>query len=155
MYRWTLFLTVALMGLFACAPSGSPGPKIKIENAWARPAAANTMGNSGMSGSEMTGATYFTLINEGNEEDALIGVTVAVAPRAEVHETRMQGDVAKMMPVPRVSIPARGRVEFKPLGLHVMMIGLTRDLKTGDTFNLTLQLEKSGKVNALVSVREQ
>jgi len=155
MYRWTLLFAVALMGFVACAPSGSPGPKIKIENAWARPAAASTTSHSGMPGSETTGAAYFTVINEGNEEDTIIGVTVDIAPSAEVHETRMQGDVAKMMPVPRVSVPARGRVEFKPLGLHVMMIGLTRDLKTGDTFNLTLQLEKSGKVNALVSVREQ
>lgn len=155
MYRWTLLLAVALMGLVACAPSGSPGPKIKIENAWARPAAASTTSHSGMPGRETTGAAYFTVINEGNEEDALIGVTVDIAPSAEVHETRMQADVAKMMPVPRVSVSARGRVEFKPMGLHVMMIGLTRGLQTGDTFHLTLQLEKSGKVNTLVSVREQ
>jgi len=155
MYRWTLLLAVALMVFVACAPSGSPGPKIKIENAWARPAATSITSHSGMPGSETTGAAYFTVINEGNEEDTIIGVTVDIAPSAEVHETRMQGDVAKMMPVPRVSVPARGRAEFKPLGLHVMMIGLTRDLKTGDAFSLTLQLEKSGKVNALASVREQ
>ena len=154
MYRWILVLTFALMWLVACAPAGSPGPKVRIENAWARPAAASTMSHSGMLGNETTSAAYLTVVNEGNEADVLIEANAQVASKVELHETRMEGDIAKMMPVPRVDVPARGRVEFKPGGLHIMLTGVSRDLNEGETFMLTLKFEKSGGITMQVPVRE-
>ncbi|WP_376789032.1 copper chaperone PCu(A)C [Thermoflexus sp.] len=109
----------------------------------------------GMShGGESTSAVYFVVVNDGDQPDALIGAVSDVAEKVELHETRMEGDVAKMQPVPRVEIPARGRVEFKPRGLHVMLIGLKRELQVGDTFTLTLRFEKSGEIPITVTVRE-
>ncbi len=113
------------------------------------------MGHEGMGhGGESTSAAYFIIVNEGDQPDALIGATTDVAEQAELHETQMTGDVARMRPVARVEIPARGRVEFRPRGLHVMLIGLKRDLQVGDTFTLTLRFERSGEIRVAVMVRE-
>ena len=67
----------------------------------------------------------------GSEADALIGATSEVASNTELHETQIVNDVAEMSPVPRVDVPARGRIEFKPGGYHVMLVGLTQDLSRG------------------------
>ncbi len=142
----------------ACAAPAAQGPKIQIQDIWARP------GMMGMShgdqqmghehGMEGTSAVYFIAINNGDQPDALVGAASDVAEMVELHETKMEGDVAKMQPVPRVEIPARGKVEFRPRGLHVMLIGLKRDLKVGDTFTLTLRFEKSGEMTLSVPVKE-
>ncbi len=154
--RWigqaVLFLSLLVA---ACAAPAAPGPRIQIQNAWARPGAMGMGHGHGMShGGESTSAVYFVVVNEGDQPDALIGVASDVAEKVELHETKMEGDVAKMQPVPRVEIPARGKVEFRPRGLHVMLIGLKRDLQVGDTFTITLRFERSGEIQVPVSVKE-
>lgn len=155
---------VAIVLLTACGTAASAGPRIKIENAWVRPAAASAMsqGNmpgmnmsaSGMPTGETTSAAYFVIVNEGSEADTLIGASTEAASQAETHETRIENNVAKMMPVARVDVPARGRVEFKPAGLHLMLVGVKRELKEGATIKIVLQFEKSGAVTLDVPVRE-
>jgi copper(I)-binding protein len=165
MVRTLISILAASVVLSACATAG---PKVRVENAWARPAAASSMnegsgtagmqdmsGMSGMSGSETTSAVYFVIVNEGGEADTLIGATTDVANQAEIHETQIVGDVAEMAPVPRVDIPAHGRIEFKPGGYHVMLVGLTRDLKEGETLKLTLRFEKSGAITLDVPIQQE
>ncbi len=64
-------------------------------------------------------------------------------------------NVMSMHPQATVDIPAGGTVEFKPGGLHVMLIGLKQDLKAGDTYTLTLQFRNAGDVPVTVMVRDQ
>jgi copper(I)-binding protein len=45
-------------------------------------------------------------------------------------------------------------VELKAGSYHIMLIGLHRDLKEGDTFPVLLQLEKSGTLTVQVQVRQ-
>jgi copper(I)-binding protein len=160
MKRALLSLAIAASLLSACGPSGPAGPEISIENAWARPAVVASMSAtpevqdmSGMSVGGPTSAAYFVIVNQGSEADALIGVSSSVASKTEMHETRIENDVAEMMPVPRVDVPARARIEFKPGGYHVMLEGLTQDLKVGETIQLMLQFEKSGTITLDVPVQ--
>ena len=53
-----------------------------------------------------------------------------------------------------VPIPANDSVEFKPGGLHVMLINLIDGLKPGDTFDLTLNFQNAGETTVEVTVRE-
>lgn len=48
-----------------------------------------------------------------------------------------------------------GKTEFKPGGLHVMLIGLNNDLRVGDTFTVTLNFEMTGEQTLSVTVKEQ
>jgi copper(I)-binding protein len=164
MYRRVFFcILVVLLVLSACASPASTGPSISVENAWARPAATGSMSEMGgtpemptmpgMSGNGTNSAVYFVIVNDGGEADTLVGASTEVASSVELHQTRMQGDVAEMVPVPQVDVPARGRVEFKPGGYHVMLVGLKQDLQEGDTLKLTLQFEKSGEIQLAVPVR--
>ena len=182
MYRKVFSFLAVLLSLTACAAPAAAGPKIHVESAWARPASASSMTDesgtsrmqdmSGMSGNEtpetqsmnnmpgmsMSGtnsAAYFVIVNDGDEADTLIGVASGVASSTEMHETRVENDVAQMVPVSRVEVPAHGSIEFKPGGYHVMLVGLKQDLKVGDTLKLTLQFEKSGEIALDVPVRQE
>ena len=72
-----------------------------------------------------------------------------------VVDMKMEGQVMKMRPVPgqRLEIPARGAVELKPGGLHLMLIGLKQQLKPGDKIEVTLSFEKSGDKTVQAEVR--
>ena len=164
MHRW-LPVTVVLLLLTACAAPAPAAPRIQVQKAWARPTLAGSMGDMtptsamsgttmpGMTASEATSAAYFVIVNDGDAADALVGASADVAGTVELHETRVVNDVAQMAPVARVEIPAHGRVEFKPGGYHVMLMGLTHDLMQGETLKLTLQFEKSGAVTLDVPVQ--
>ena len=59
-----------------------------------------------------------------------------------------------MRQVPSIEIPAGGEVKLMAGSLHVMLFSLTRDLKTGDTVDFTLQFEKAGPMPIKASVRQ-
>src|SRR5690606_31343763 len=72
-----------------------------------------------------------------------------ISELVEIHETTIEvymedgrfQQVMRMQQIPQLVVPAGGRVELRPGGLHIMLIGLTRDLEEGDSFSLTLYTE--------------
>jgi len=108
---------------------------LQIEGVWARPAPAGG-----------TTAVYLTIVNTGEHADALIAVQSEAAEAAELHETRMEGDVMRMRPVARLAVPAGGRVEIKPGGYHIMLTRLKHPLVAGEHVPVVLQFEQSGQV---------
>lgn len=107
---------------------------IRIETFWARASIGVTR----------PGAAYLTVVNEGAAADRLVEVKTPVAAKAEIHETAMVDGVMKMNPAGSIIIPSGGRVELKPGGLHVMLMGLQAPLIKDETFPLTLRFEKNG-----------
>lgn len=99
------------------------------------------------------GAAYVTLMNGGDRADKLIGASSPVAQRAEFHAHNMEGGVMKMRPVTSVELPPGKKVEFKPGGLHVMLIGLRQPLKQGDRFPLTLRFANTPPITVEVVVQ--
>jgi copper(I)-binding protein len=164
MSRQTVVLVILFLavGLGAC---GAPaGPRIIAEDAWARPVAITTGPNlsstesqlqatgQGMSG---TGGVFMRLVNKGKEPDRLLGGKTDVAPTVEIHETVIEGGLAKMqMLAGGLEVPAQGEVLLEPGSYHLMLIGVTHDLKVGDEVSIELQFEKSGRVTVEARVRE-
>ena len=74
----------------------------------------------------------------------LVSVTSPLAGTVEIHEMTMSGDVMKMHAVPSIELPAGQAVELGPGGYHVMMMGLKKQLKAGDSVPLTLVVEGQG-----------
>jgi copper(I)-binding protein len=90
---------------------------------------------------------YMRIVNRGAEPDRLIGGTAAVAGGFAVHETTNVDGVARMRHLEGgVAIRPGETVEFKPGGLHAMLLDLKRPLKEGDVVKGTLVFEKAGAV---------
>ena len=114
---------------------------VSIQDAWARPA------NQGDNG-----AAFFTIQSKG--DDTLLSAESSVAQAVELHKTEMEGEVMKMMPQTEgVQIPS-GTTEFKPGGLHVMLINLKQKLVLGETFDLTLNFKNAGPKTIQVTIQQ-
>jgi len=139
-----MILMLLVVSVSACG--GSKGPDIKISNPWARP--SPKMATSG--------AAYMIIENKGGEDDTLIGAESDVSNDTEIHEMVVdENNVMHMKPVEgqRLTIPAKGKVELKPGGYHIMLINLKHQLKEGEIVHLTLQFEKSGEMKVEAPVK--
>jgi len=146
--RQIVFLPVAF--LIGCSSSNSP--EIRVENVWSWPVEA-MQDDDGSSHS--TGVVYLAIGNEGGAADRLISIQTEAAEVVEFHETWKQGDTMMMQRVEgAIEIAADGRVEFKPGGLHIMLIGLKRSLNPGDRFELVFEFERIGEVKVESEVRQ-
>jgi periplasmic copper chaperone A len=148
--------------LVACTSGGGTDASIEVQNAWARAATATEMGGhgametpsaGGMEGMGANSAAYMLLRNNGDKPDKLLRAESDVAEAVELHVSEMQGEVMTMRPIEYVEVPANSDVELKPGGMHVMLIGIKRDLKPGDTINLVLVFENAGRISVQAEVR--
>ena len=139
-----IVIFVLLLATLLVSACGAASGELTIQDAWARP--ANTGEN---------GAAYFIIENGTASDDSLMGVSSDIATAAEVHMSMADANgVMSMQMQDAVIIPAGEPVEFKPGGLHVMLVNLTRDLKPGETITLTLNFKETGNVIVEVPVKE-
>ena len=118
--------------------------ELTVQDAWARPAVIGE-----------NAAAYFIVENGTSSNDSLLSVNSDVAAAAELHMSMAHGnDVMSMEMQKAVEIPARDEVDFKPGGLHVMLVALNQNLNIGDTISLTLRFQKAGEVTVEVPVKE-
>jgi copper(I)-binding protein len=155
----TLICALILLSYSNATPE-APGSKgIHVDNAWTRRAPMLEQerhgSQSGRTATLGNGAVYVTITNHGNEPDALVAATTDAAERVELHVTVERGGTMVMQPLPKFDIPAAGKLEMKPGGYHIMLLGLTRNLTPGGTVAVTLTFEKAGQmlVEAPVRVR--
>jgi protein SCO1/2 len=127
----------------ACSgDGGSAGSaEVHVAGAWAR------------STTPETAAVYFYAHNSGPETDRLIGVTSAVAGRAELLETVVADGTEEVRAVEAVEIPPGDDVSFEPGGYQVVLLELAEPLAGDTTIDLTLSFERAGEVPVSVVVR--
>jgi periplasmic copper chaperone A len=146
-----VLLAVLLALVAAACGSGSstnPGPSVAggpltVRDAWVRaaPSGADT-------------AAYFTIFNGCLTDDTLMGVTATIARSAGLHQTTTDpSGMTGMQMAPQVKVPKCGTVQFAPGGYHVMLMGVTSELKTGDTVLLQLSFQNAGVVKVTAAVR--
>ncbi len=76
----------------------------------------------------------------------LVSATSPAAKSVEIHMMEMDGDRMKMRQIDGLDLPAGQSVNLASGGYHIMLVGLTRQLKEGETVPLTLVVErKAGK----------
>lgn len=95
-------------------------------------------------------SVFLTVRNPGSGGDVLVGASVDVPGAvAEIHDVKD----GRMVPGGRVRVPARGGVELRPGGLHIMVFNLPRSIAAGAELGLRLQFERSGEKRTSVKIR--
>jgi hypothetical protein len=117
-------------------------PDVRVMQPWARATAAG----------QKSAAAYMAIRNPSWDTDWLIGVSAAPPAAASVHETRSANGVSSMHMIESLEIPAGGRVELKPMGPHIMVVGLTGPLREGTSLPLTLRFKNAGERKVEVQV---
>lgn len=122
---------------------------ITVENVWVRPIQAKA---------NRPTALYMEITNKLSEDDKLVRVlATGISERTEIHQSFMENGIMKMSQIDNLLIPANNKaVEFKPGGLHIMLIDMRIDLALDEEIEVELQFEKSGskKVKAIVANKE-
>ena len=139
--------TAVVLGMLLAIPARADDVKagdLVITQAWSRA----TPGGAKVAGG------YLTIENKGAAPDRLIGGSVDVAARVEVHEMAMNSGVMTMRPLEQGLTIAPGKtVKLAPGGYHLMLLDLKSQLKQGDRLPVTLQFEKAGKVQVTFDVQ--
>ncbi len=144
--RLTWIIVLALI-LVACR-SQSAKPGIRVEKAWGRPSPKMAM----------AGAFYMTIYNDSDQADRLLSASSPACKMIELHESyMMENGSMGMRPVQGgyIEIPARGSVELKVGGLHIMCMEKQAEFKEGDKYPLTLKFEKAGDITVEVEIHQQ
>jgi copper(I)-binding protein len=102
-----------------------------------------------------TGGAFMTIRNESGQADRLRSADSPAAQSVELHETVDDTGVMRMVPQPDGwEVAPGGRLELKPGGKHIMLLGLVRPLKAGDTIEITLNFDKAGEIRVQAPVKD-
>jgi copper(I)-binding protein len=82
----------------------------------------------------------------------LVAVSTPVAASAELHKMEMTGQMMKMRQVDGIDLPAGQVVNLGSGGYHIMLMGLKRQLKEGESIPLSLIIERKGGKRETVTV---
>lgn len=99
-------------------------------------------------------SVYFHIENRGSQPDRLVSASCPLAKMTQIHEVVTEGGQSKMQEMKGgIEIPAKGHVDLKPGGFHIMLMDLERPLREGETIEVTLRFERAGEITIEVPVR--
>lgn len=130
---------IMIMGWLAATPSVAHdfrGGSIDIKHPWSQvaPPVAPVLGG------------YVTIVNIGTTPDRLLGGTVSIAEKLELHQSSAEAGIARMRPVPSIDIQPGETVRLEPGGMHIMFVTPISRPKVGETFKAVLEFEKAGPI---------
>lgn len=100
------------------------------------------------------GAVYLILENHSDQADELIGASSDVAQMVEIHKSEVNDQgVMVMTKQDVILLPVNEQIQLQPGGYHIMLMGLRRDLKEGETFQIVLKFKAHPELTLPVTVR--
>ncbi|PXW96982.1 hypothetical protein C7444_10579 [Sphaerotilus hippei] len=115
-----------LAALLAVGAASAVHAQVRVDRAWVRA----TVPNQSATG------TFMRLTAQ--KDVVLTGAHSPAAGIAEVHLMSMDNGIMRMRAAERVPLKAGQTIELKSGGLHIMMMDLKKQIKTGDSVPLTL-----------------
>jgi len=135
---------VASLTASAAVAHGYRSGALSIQHPWSRETAVG----------QAVGGGFLTIANSGTRDDHLLSGTSPVAAEVQLHTMTMDGGVMRMRQVTDgIAVPAKGSVELKPGGYHIMFMGLRRQLRQGERFPVTLRFRRAGNVTVQFAVQ--
>lgn len=119
------FLVLCLISFSVLADISS---NLEIEKAFARSAIKD----------QRNSAVFMHISNKGSDA-ALVRASSDAAKVVELHTHVNDSGVMRMRKIDKIDLPAGQKVVLKPGGLHVMFIGLNRDLNVGESVDVDLE----------------
>ncbi|KQN07093.1 hypothetical protein ASE85_18615 [Sphingobium sp. Leaf26] len=116
---------------------------LTIAKPWTRQTAAG----------QSVGGGFMSIANSSKTADTLVSATSPAAQKVEFHSMTMDGGIMRMRPVPGgLPVPAGGRLDLKPGGFHIMLVGLKQPLALGRRVPITLRFQRAGTITVQLKV---
>jgi len=116
---------------------------LQIENAWSpeAPPVAKVM------------AGYMKINNLSNKDIKILSAKSDLFKRVEIHLTEMSDGMMRMIKQENLKIKAKGHIELKPGGLHMMLMGKLKPVKAGSVIAVTLTLDNGETITIKLKVK--
>lgn len=127
---------LSLVPAMACA-------EISTQNAWIR------------SSTGPNGALFLEIENDSPQLNTLVSATTHQdqCDHMELHTHKHENGKVMMRQVSSIEVPAQNKVELKPGGLHIMLMGLKKPLQDGDVVPVSLTFESGETLDLEVPVK--
>ena len=139
---------VVLVGLALLLPAAAgiaaQQKTVSASQAWVKVAAADQTMTEG-----------FVVVDNPTMYDVyLVGAVTEAAGKVEFRDLSKPGGASAQV-VKEVAVPAYGSVTMDPKGLHIVLSGLKRPLKDGDTIPLTLTTHEGITMEVSAAVKKE
>ena len=149
--RWLELRRLAVIGsavvgaaLVAVVPALA-GESLQAENAWVPWAPPGLKVH----------VAYMTIVNRGATDQIIVSAESTDYERIELHRSVIKDGVSTMEAIGEVKVPANGRVEFAPTGLHLMLIGPRRPQALDGHVQILLRLSSGEEVDVSAVIRRR
>ena len=134
----SVFINLALISISQAANS------LKIANLWIpeAPPSATVM------------AGYMEIYNPGTLNINITSVSSPAFKSIEMHLSKDDNGVAKMLEQDKLSIPAKGKLILKAGSYHLMLMQPLKRLTHGEQAQLTFTLSNGEEINIMAAVRK-
>lgn len=99
-------------------------------------------------------AAFMLLKNDTDAPVSLVSAASDTAATVELHEHALVDGMMQMRQIPKIDVPAHGTTSLQPGGLHVMLIGLTHKLKSGENVAITLTFSNGETIDIKAPVKK-
>ena len=123
----------------------SAGESLQAENAWVPWAPPGLKVH----------VAYMTIVNRGATDQIIVSAESTDYERIELHRSVIKDGVSTMEAIGEVKVPANGRVEFAPTGLHLMLIGPRRPQALDGHVQIVLRLSSGEEVDVSAVIRRR
>lgn len=131
------------LGCLLWSSSWANDASIVIEDSFAR-AAIQQQRNS---------AAFMLISNHSQHDMSVIGAQSDVAKVVELHTHKNDNGIMRMRKISQIELPAGQQVQLKHGGMHIMLLGLKKDLVADETIDLTLLFSDKSEQTITVPVK--
>ncbi|SIS59815.1 copper chaperone PCu(A)C [Neptunomonas antarctica] len=103
---------------------------------------------------QMNSAAFMQLKNKGEHEITLTKASSDVAKNVELHTHINDNGIMRMRKINDIKVPAGKIISLQPGGMHIMLIGLTRNLNIGDNIGLSLEFSDGTQQSLEIPVKD-
>jgi periplasmic copper chaperone A len=145
MKSFALATALLVIGVGAASAQTVKAGNIEVIGPWAPATTESELTNS---------AAYMALTDQGTAPDELISASSPVAKKVELHVFDVENGVYGMHRVDVIQVsPGAAATVLRPGGAHVMLEGLKKPLKVGESFPLSLSFKNAGELRLQVEVK--
>ena len=135
------FLLVAVVVVLLVLTMGrKPDQILEVTDAWIR---APTTSNS-------ITAAYCVFTNHGEQDIIIVSASSLSVGSIEFHESRYENEMHRMIQLTQLRVPAKGRLDLEPGGVHLMLFNLINEDDSAKDIEFTLSTGESFEYSFLV-----
>ena len=93
------------------------------------------------------------VIYNNSKEDVIIdSISTNVSRKGEFHTHTLEKNINRMKKLDNITIKGNDKLYLQPGKVHIMLMGLNRDLKDYDEFDLILKSKENKKYKTVIKV---